>query len=159
MSNRFLIVATEVELQLPLAVAAVQGGYRQPVVTGVGATNVIQALRKLPRHADILNVGYCGSNRYPVGAVVWIADTRLWHPNVDFREATFHLMDGAGATCMTAGDFVLDGEDLPAKSVVDMELAYIAAFGFQSLRAVKYVSDNLNLQQYEKTLRHETHQR
>lgn len=153
MSSRYLIVATEAELQLPFAVAAVQENYRQPVVTGVGATNVIGALRRLPRHADILNVGYCGSNRYPMGAVVWIADTRLWHPNVDFKETTFHIMDGAEATCLTAGDFVLNGDDLPAKSVVDMELAYIAAFGFQSLRAVKYVSDNLNLNQYEQCLK------
>jgi len=156
--NRYLIVATEDELKLPFAVGAIQGGYRQPIVTGVGATNVIMALRKLPRHADILNVGYCGSNRYPIGSVVWIGESRLWHPNVDFKENTFHLMDGTDAICFTAGDFVLDGSDLPVKSVVDMELAYIAAFGFQSLRAVKYVSDNLNLQQYEKTLGHETQQ-
>ncbi len=153
MSTRFLIVATEAELQLPLAVAAVQGGYRQPIVTGVGATNVILALRKLPRHSDVLNVGYCGSNRFPVGDVLWVADSRLWHPNVDFKETTFHLMDGAEALCLTAGDFVLAGADLPAKSVVDMELAYIAAFGFQSLKAVKYVSDNLNLNQYEQCLK------
>ena len=153
MSNRFLIVATEAELQLPLAVAAVQGGYRQPIVTGVGATNVIMALRKLPRHADVLNVGFCGSNRFPVGEEVWIGNTRLWHPNVYFKETTFHLMDEAEALCLTAGDFVLDGADLPAKSVVDMELAYIAAFGFQSLKAVKYVSDNLNLNQYEQCLK------
>lgn len=153
MSTRFLIVATEAELQLPLAVAAVQGGYRQPVVTGVGATNVILALRKLPRHADVLNVGFCGSNRFPVGEEVWIGNTRLWHPNVDFKETTFHLMDEADTLCLTSGDFVLDGAALPTKSVVDMELAYIAAFGFQSLKAVKYVSDNLNLNQYEQCLK------
>lgn len=152
MSNRFLVVATEAELSLVYARYALDGG-RQPIVTGVGATNVILALRKLPRHADVLNVGYCGSNRYPVGACVFIADTRLWHPNVDFKETTFHLSDGGEALCLTSGDFVLDGADLPAKSVVDMELAYIAAFGFQSLRAVKYVSDNLNLNQYEQCLK------
>lgn len=152
MSSRFLIVATEAELQLPFAVGAVQQNYRQPIVTGVGATNVIQALRRLPRHADILNVGYCGSNRYPVGSVVWVGSTRLWHPNVDFKETTFHLSENE-ALCLTAGDFVLNGDDLPAKCVVDMELAYIAAFGFQSLRAVKYVSDNLNLNQYEQCLK------
>lgn len=153
MSNRFLIVATEAELQLPLAVAAVQGGYRQPIVTGVGATNVILALRKLPLHADVLNVGFCGSNRFQVGEEVWIGNTRLWHPNVDFKETTFHLMDETDTLCLTSGDFVLDGASLPAKSVVDMELAYIAAFGFQSLKAVKYVSDNLNLNQYEQCLK------
>ena len=32
-------------------------------------------------------------------------------------------------------------------------MVYIAAFGFQSLRAVKYVSDDLNLNQYEQCLK------
>lgn len=38
---------------------------------------------------------------------------------------------------------------------VELELLF-AAFGFSSLRAFKYVSDNLNRQQYEKTLNNET---
>lgn len=155
--HRFIIVAKEKELELPFAQAALAGGYRTPIITGVGATNVIQALMDLPKDSDILNVGYCGSNRFPVGAVVWIADSRLWHPNVEFDEPTFHLMDGAEALCLTAGDFVISGDELPTKGVVDMELAFIAAFGFHSLKAVKYVSDNLNRQQYEKTLNNETH--
>lgn len=153
MSTRYLIVATEEELLLPYAAAAVQGDYRQPIVTGVGATNVICALRNLPRHADILNVGYCGTNRFPVGSVLWVKDSSLYHPNVDFQERTFHLMQETGVLCLTAGDFVTNGDDLPANCVVDMELAYIAAFGFQSLKAVKYVSDNLNLKQYEETMK------
>ena len=154
--QRFIIVAKEKELELPFAQAALAGEYRTPIITGVGATNVIQALHNLPLDSDVLNVGYCGSNRFPIGSVVWIADSRLWHPNVEFEEPTYHLMDGAEALCLTAGDFVLSGENLPAKSVVDMELAFIAAFGFHSLKAVKYVSDNLNRQQYEKTVNHET---
>ena len=154
--NRYLIVATEDELRLPFAVAALQNNYRHPIVTGVGATNVIESLRKLPFCSDILNVGYCGSNRYPVGSVVWIGCTRLWHPNVDFREEVYSLSTEE-AICLTAGDFVLDGEDMPAKSVVDMELAYIAAFGFRTLAAVKYVSDNLNLKQYNQTIKN-THE-
>ena len=32
-------------------------------------------------------------------------------------------------------------------------MVYIAAFGFQSLKAVKYVSDKLNLNQYEQCLK------
>lgn len=84
--KNYLIVATKEELDLPFAAAAIHVGYRQPIVTGVGATNVISSLR-----------------------------------------------------------------NLPSRCVVDMELAYIAAFGFQSLKAVKYVSDNLN--QYEQCLK------
>lgn len=151
--KRYLIVSSEEELKLPFAYAAHCAGYREPIVTGVGATNVIRALKDLPRDSDVLNVGWCGSNRYPVGSTLWIKDCRLWHPNVEFQEETFTLLESAEATCLTSGDFVLEGADLPAKSVVDMELAYIAAFGFASLRAVKYVSDNLNLHQYESCLK------
>ena len=152
MSSRYLIVATEAELSLPMAQAALQGGYRTPIVTGVGATNIINALRNLPRHADILNVGYCGSISFPVGTEHLIGSCRLWHPNVDFPELTYRL-GPYQVTCLTSGDFVLDGAKLPPHSVVDMELAYIAAFGFQALGAIKYVSDNLNLQQYEESVK------
>ena len=51
----------------------------------------------------------------------------------------------------TAGDFVTSGQ-LPEHSVVDMELAYILALGFHNVQATKYVSDNLNYQQYEQTI-------
>lgn len=154
--NRYLIVATEAELQLLQSRTALDAGYK-PIVTGVGGTNVIRALKGLPRKSKLWNVGYCGSNRYPVGHVLMIGSTRLWHPNVDFKEEVFNLTDVSDTICLTAGDFVLNGEDLPVKSVVDMELAYIAAFGFQSLRAVKYVSDNLNLKQYNQTIKN-THE-
>ena len=148
--KKYLVVSTEDELTLPWAQA---NDCYETIVTGVGATNVIRALKDLPRDIDILNVGYCGSNRYPIGAVVWIKECRLWHPNVEFQEMTFTLDSPCSeAVCFTAGDFVLDGEELPGHAVVDMELAHIAAFGFSRLRAVKYVSDNLNLDQYNKTI-------
>lgn len=37
-----------------------------------------------------------------------------------------------------------------------MELAYIAAMGFGRLESIKFVSDNLNLKQYNRLLSHET---
>lgn len=144
--RRYLVVAERKELDLPLAKIAVESG-RTPIVTGVGGTNVIKALRNIPRDADILNVGYCGSNRFPIGAVIWIGETRLLHPNVAFEEEVFRL-GPENTVCLTSGDFVLEGADLPECSCVDMELAYIAAFGFQTVRAVKYVSDNLDYKKY-----------
>lgn len=145
--EKFIVVATEDELQIPFAASILAGRLRTPIVTGVGATNVINALKDLPRDSDILNVGYCGSNRFPVGSAVWIGETRLFHPNVNFQEITFEL--GPHDTiCLTSGDFVLDGSDLPTKSVVDMELAHIAAFGFAHLSSLKIVSDNLSVKQY-----------
>lgn len=147
MAGHYLIVATEDELKLPWSEVALGMGY-DPVVIGVGGTNVVRALKDLPRDSCIFNVGYAGSNRYPVGMARHIGAVRLWHPNVAFREETFDL-GPYDTLCLTAGDFVKKGANLPPESVVDMELAYIAAFGFAQLQSVKYVSDALNLKQYE----------
>lgn len=151
MSTRYLVVATEEELSLPWAKEACD---RIPIVTGVGGTNVIKALRGLPRNADILNVGYCGSPSFPVGKVVWVQYARLHHPGVSFKEETFEMKGScSGVTCLTSGDFVTDPGGIPPGCIVDMELAYIAAFGFDNVSAVKYVSDNLNLKEYELCLK------
>lgn len=52
-------------------------------------------------------------------------------------------------------DFCTDPSNLPPGCVVDMELAYIAAYfsEFGAVGAIKYVSDNLNKEQYAKCLR------
>ena len=150
MKERYLIVATPDELELPFAKYIRDD--RTVIVTGVGGTNVIRALRDVPRDAAVINVGYCGAPHQPIGCALWIGDVRLYHPNVEFEEPVFNLGPHE-TTCLTAGDFVMDGRGLPKNCVVDMELAYIAALGFTDLQAVKYVSDNLSLKQYEK--RHE----
>lgn len=152
--RQFLVVATPGELDLPWADC--MKSTHEIIVTGVGGANVIRALKDLPRDSEIFNVGYCGSAHYPIGSTVWIRDCRLWHPNVNYTEPTFSLKDYGNVICLTAGDFVLDGTELPAHSVVDMELAYIAAFGFAKVSSVKFVSDNFSLMQYENTLRNGT---
>ena len=149
MSN-YLVVATEDELLLPWAKSNLC--QRDVIITGVGGSNVIKALRNIPKDSDILNVGYCGSSYYPIGEDIWIHATRLWHPNVDFAEPVFFLDNDGASVCLTAGDFVTAGEGLPDRAVVDMELAYIAAFGFKRIRSVKRVSDNLNYLQYKNRL-------
>ena len=146
-NKKYLVVATKAELSLPWAEC--EKDSREVIVTGVGGVNVIRALRDLPRDADILNVSYSGSASFPIGYTVFVRDCRLWHPNVDYDEPVFSLNSRYGnALCLTAGDFVLDGTGLPDKSVVDMELAYIAAMGFERLESIKFVSDNLSLKQY-----------
>lgn len=145
MAGKYLVVATEDELALPLA--SCLDGF-QTIVTGVGGTNIIRALKDLPRDAQIVNIGWAGSTSYPVGSVLRIGSARLWHPTVDFAEETF-ILGNDETLCLTAGDFI-EGATLPDHSVVDMELAYIAAFGFSRLSSIKYISDNLNLNEYEK---------
>lgn len=146
--KKYLVVATKGELRLPWAECEKD---REVIVTGVGGANVIRALKDLPRDSDILNVGWCGSAYFPIGYAVWVRDCRLWHPGVSYQEPIFQINDWGNALCLTAGDFVNDGSGLPEKSVVDMELAYIASFGFAKLSAVKVVSDRCDLSEYERT--------
>ena len=143
--ERYLIVATPAELAL---VSRDEIRSRHLIITGVGGTNVIQKVKNLPTNSDVLNVGYAGSSYFPVGSIVHVGSTKLFHPNVKFDEQTF-LLGSESALCLTAGDFVINGKDLPEKSVVDMELAYIAAFGFKKLKAVKVISDACDLTQYK----------
>ena len=143
-----LVVATSDELNIPQAKEAARD--RVVIVTGVGGTNTIRALRDLPKDADILNIGYCGSWHHAIGTSLRIGMCRTFHKNCTFVEPTFHL-DGGCVLCLTAGDFVKDSE-IPKDAVVDMELAYIAALGFTNLSSIKVVSDNLNYEQYEATI-------
>lgn len=149
MRESYVVVAMEDELQLEMS-RIFLNLRAKPIVTGVGGTNVIRALKDLPKDALIHNIGYAGSDYYPIGAVRQIGYSRLFHPNVEFDERTFRLAGPAEDLCLTAGDFVLGPEGLPEKAIVDMELAYICALGFETVIAFKYISDNLSLEQYEK---------
>lgn len=151
--NKYLIIATPEELALPAAKEALAKG-RVALITGIGGANVIRALADLPRESDILNVGYCGSPSLPAGTEIHIGSVRTFHPGVDFPEETFYLdaPPKKAHLCLTAGDFVTGAAGIPEGAVVDMELAYVAALGFVGLSAVKYVSDNLSLQQYQDTI-------
>ena len=145
--RKIAVIATEAERRL----IPVEERNRDVIVTGVGGTNAILALRDIPREADILNVGYAGSLHLPIGTRVMVGRVRLYHPNAAFAERTFELGSGS-ALCLTAGDFV-EGGNIEKDAVVDMELAYIAALGFAHLNAIKVVSDNLRYKQYEDTIK------
>ena len=149
MAQKYLIVATKRELKYFLKNFKEEARHRLIIKTGVGATNVIRALRRIPIDADILNFGFAGSIDYPVGKTVSVGWCRTLHPNVTFQEETFPVGDNQNdCLCVTSGDFALDGRTLPPHSIVDMELAYIAAFGFPCLRSIKLITDNLNYEQY-----------
>lgn len=150
---RYLVIATPEELNLPAAKEAAAG--RVVLITGIGAVNVIRALADIPRDANILNVGYCGSPDLPIGTAIHIGSVKTFHPGYPFPEEETYLAAPVknNHPCLTAGDFVSDGAAVPPGAVVDMELAYIAALGFNNLAAVKYVSDNLSLQQYSETVK------
>lgn len=125
-------------------------------VTGVGALNVIRALRDLPRDTELINIGYAGSANFPIGTVVEVTESHLHHPGLNYAEPVlplqpvddlfFRALNPTRAICYSNTDFVTASpyDDC----VFDMELAYICALGFTRVSAIKYVSDNLSLHTY-----------
>lgn len=127
------------------------------VVTGVGAINVIKTLQDLPRNSQIINIGYAGSANYEIGSAVCVEEARLNHPCVSYPEPKLPLKMLPSAylkapamclcsVCYSNTDFVLQSDYKDC--VFDMELAYIAALGYEHLFSLKIVSDNLSLHAY-----------
>ena len=127
------------------------------IVTGVGALNVMQALRQVPLDANLINIGYAGSANYDIGSVVMVNEARLNHPCVNYPEPTLKLAplptqylilpdNVLSSVCYSNTDFVLQSDYRDC--VFDMELAFIAGLGFSSLVSIKIVSDNLSLHTY-----------
>ena len=127
------------------------------IVTGVGAINVIKTLHDLPRNAQIINIGYAGSANYEIGSVVCVREAKLNHPCVAYPEPQLLLKPVPlewlketskclESVCYSNTDFVLQSDYKDC--VFDMELAYIAAMGFENLISLKIVSDNLSLHDY-----------
>lgn len=142
----FLVVATREELCLAKHDGPV-------IITGIGALNVMKALKDLDRDAQILNVGYCGSGAYPIGTHLSIWECTLWHPNIKYNEPTFALRRRTPgleeARCYTITDF---GGDPSVEAVFEMELAFILGMGFRNVRAIKIVSDNCNFDEYQEAM-------
>ena len=106
-------------------------------VIGIGAD-------KLPPTADddvIVNVGYCGGDGIPVGAVVEPKASIDWETQWTYRlEKHFPCRK---AICVTAPDFV--NEPLVGSpAVYDMELSRLIQLPCRDFYCLKIVSDNLN---------------
>lgn len=123
------------------------------IITGVGALNVWKALQNEPRDELIVNVGYCGSNVLPIGTMCSPDEVELYHPNVSYAEKELETLEAYEymnpAKCYTNIDFVTETKIIEPV-IFDMELAFIAGMGFEHIRAVKKVSDNLNVEEYER---------
>ena len=127
-----------------------------------------------------LNIGYVGSNTLPIGTVTTVAKVHTFHAAVDFVEEPITLtpatlddipdpavrawVEGAladagqsadepllPATCYTNTDFVTCADHIDEPCIFDMELAFAAATGLD-IRAIKIVSDNLSVHEYEDTV-------
>lgn len=142
-----IVVATEEELEL----AKKRFKNQKIVKTGVGGINVIESLKRYNKATKITNFGYAGSNNLPIGKEVTIGSCRLYHPNVEYEEPTYEL---PGTTkCYTSNDFVTS-TNIKEDCVFDMELAYICSM-FKNVQAIKIISDNLSMKQYESKIKGE----
>ena len=148
------IVATEAEKDL---VRELFGEVKDEdiTVTGVGIINALRVLRDIPRDEIIMNVGYVGSNKLDVGKWVEVSSVQMHHPEVGYEETPIVLADAESkhirVPCYTSSSFVLQ-TNVEDDAVFDMELAAIAAMGFKKVSALKKVSDNLSLHDYEKNV-------
>ena len=115
-------------------------------VTGIGGENTIKTLNKLVQEKKInvtdkiINVGFVGSNIFPIGSILEIGSVTLY----DKESKTFKLND-KGIRCFTADTFIETNNKI---SAVDMELWYICNFGFKDVKSYKIISDNLSLDKY-----------
>lgn len=162
--KHLVVIAEKEELKL---VEQLGFNHYPVLITGVGALNVIEALKDIPRDTIIYNIGYGGSKNLEPGKFYAIDRVSLYHQNVEYVEPLYSLgyipwtkeeepeEDSymIPVKCLTGTDFVLESniEDC----VFDMELAYIKALGFENVIAFKYVSDNLDLQEYREKLKDE----
>lgn len=120
------------------------------VVTGPGIINAITAALQVPKNEPIANIGFCGSNKIPVGTYVIISKVETRHELADFVENPIELNTSGndGFKCITSTDFVTESRiDEPV--VYDMELAGIAAVR-PDVVAMKCVSDCLNIDEYRR---------
>ena len=142
-----IVVATDAEYALAKRVSK-----HEIIQTGVGPLNVIEALKDIPKEAEIINLGFCGSNSIPKGTIVEVGECELLHETADFASPTYTLQS-KGVKCYTSNDFVT-GTNKTKPCVFDMELAYILALGFKNTRSIKIVSDNLNQNEYKGAIEH-----
>lgn len=144
-----IVIAEESELKLVEKLGYKGENY---IVSGVGGINIINALKDIDKNEEILNIGYAGSNTLEVGLVVDVSESTLYHEKVSYLEPIYslHSKNDNNIRCYTSTDFVTK-TNIETPCVFDMELAFICALGFKNVRALKYVSDNLNYNQYKST--------
>lgn len=155
----YLLIAEEQELKL-LPELGLNPEEWKIIITGVGAINIMNATRSIPKDALVVNVGYAGSSNFEIGTWVDVTEARLHHPKVTYSEPTLLLSVRAQelgikqeamdkmkqAVCYSGVDFVT--ESCFRDCAFDMEITFIAAQGFTRLCSLKYVSDNLDIHAY-----------
>ena len=147
-----ITIAEPFELELIKEITGDRSWNGRIIITGVGMMNTIRALRDVDRSSTILNLGYAGSNTLEKGKCYQVSESFTHHSLAQFTEDSIWLnqyFKGREAfPCYTASDFV-EKTEIKHPALFDMELAAIAAMGFNCVMSIKKVSDTLNYQEYK----------
>lgn len=121
------------------------------ILLGWGETSSIKTLSKMllnskfNKQDKFFNIGYVGSNEFPIGSVVSIGEVFKENPSHTVKEEGYKLDKKSKVKCYSSIDFV---EKTKHTGVFDMEL-YTLATMFPNIKSVKIVSDNLNYKEYK----------
>lgn len=121
------------------------------IVLGYGGPAALRTLSdlllngKFTNNDRFFNVGYVGSNEFPVGTVVSVAESYREFPSIKFEEKVYKLDAKSNVKCYTSFDFV---EKTDHVGIFDMELYTLASL-FKNIKSIKIVSDNLNFKDWK----------
>ena len=121
------------------------------VLGGWGETHAIKVLSKMLFNGEFnkqdkfFNIGYVGSNEFPIGSVVVVGSVAKENPSHTVKEPGVKLDKKSNVKCYSSLDFV---EQTKHTGIFDMELYTLATF-FPKIKSVKIVSDNLNYHEYK----------
>jgi len=121
------------------------------ILLGWGETSVIKTLSKLffkgvfNKNDKFFNIGYVGSNQFPIASVVVVGSVAKEIPSHTVKEPSIKLNKNSSVKCYSSLNFV---ESTKHTGVFDMELYTLATF-FPKIKSVKVVSDNLNYHEYK----------
>lgn len=148
-----ITIAEASELKLIEEITGGQAWSGRIIITGVGMMNTIRALKDVDRSATILNLGYAGTNSLEVGKCYQVSGAATHHSLANFREEMTWLdqyfMDREAYPCYSSTDFATQSK-IEHPALFDMELAAIAAMGFNKVMSIKKVSDKLDYDEYKK---------
>lgn len=147
-----ITIAEPQELELIKEITGDRSWNGRIIITGVGMMNTIRALKDVDRSSTILNLGYAGSNTLEKGKCYQVSASFTHHSLAQFKEEPIWLdqyfKDRDAFPCYSAVDFV-EKTEVKHPALFDMELAAIAAMGFNRVMSIKKVSDTLNYQEYK----------
>ena len=121
------------------------------IILGYGGPAAIRTLSKLllngkfNNNDKFFNIGYVGSNEFPIGTVVSVGECYREIPSLKFPDETYTLDKTSNVKCYTSIDFVEQSEHT---GIFDMELYTLASF-FPNIKSIKIVSDNLNFHDWK----------